>query len=290
MPFGDTYGHGMGTAWAWFRLTHPFPSILVTASSGLFAELAAGGHAPAGMLIRLLLSVGCSQCAIGAANDLVDRELDAATKPWKPVARRAIRPLAAAGFALACSLFCVVLSATLSLATLLAACVGLGCGLAYDLRLKRSRWSWLPYGVAIPTLPVWAWAAMGELTWRLAPVYPLGILLGLSLHLANTLPDLEGDSGFGVRGLAHGLGRRRGLAACWGALGLAQASTLALVPIVGFHGAAYPAGLAISVSLLIGVMLGYRFRPTTATLQVNFGLVALASLALALGWLGGVVI
>src|SRR6185312_1181240 len=151
--FGAVHGL-LDTAWVWFRLTHPFPSILVTASSGLFAELAAGGHAPAGMLVRLLVSVGSSQCAIGAANDVVDRELDAATKPWKPVARRAIRPSAAATFAIACSVACIIVSATLSPATLLAACVGLGCGLAYDLRLKRSRWSWLPYGVAIPTLPV----------------------------------------------------------------------------------------------------------------------------------------
>lgn len=274
-------------AWAWFRLLHPFPSILVTVSSGLFAELATGGHAPPGALLRLVLSVACSQCAIGAMNDVVDRALDAETKPWKPLARGAIRPLSAATFAWACSIVCLVLSATLSPATLAAACVGLGCGLAYDLRLKRTQWSWLPYALAIPTLPVWAWAAMGSLNARLAPVYPLGILLGLALHLANTLPDLEGDSGFGVRGLAHALGMRRALLLCWGALGLAQALTLGLAPVLGYRGPAYPIGLALSVTLLAGAMLGYRLRPTASTLQFNFGVVALASLALAVGWLAG---
>jgi hypothetical protein len=34
-------------------------------------------------------------------------------------------------------------------------------------------------------------------------------------------------------------------------------------------------------------MLGYRLRPTASTLQFNFGVVALASLALAVGWLAG---
>lgn len=283
-------GRAAALAWAWFRLVHPFPSILVTVATGLFAELAAGGHAPVGALVRLLGSVACSQCAIGAANDVVDQALDAATKPWKPVARGAISPRAAAILAWVCSGACLALSATLPSATLLAAALGLGCGLAYDLRLKRSRWSWLPYGLALPTLPVWAWVAMGKLTIRLAPAYPLGVLLGLAVHLANTLPDLEGDQGFGVRGLAHGLGRRRGLALCWGSLGLAQGVTLLLAPVLHYRGPAYPAGLAISLALLLGAMLAYRARPTSAVLQLNFGLMALASLTLAIGWLAGAVV
>ncbi|HVA88454.1 MAG TPA: UbiA family prenyltransferase [Chloroflexota bacterium] len=276
-------------AWAWFRLLHPFPSALVTGSSFLFAELATGGRADPWVLARLVLSVACSQGAIGAANDVVDRDLDAATKPWKPVARGVISRKAAAILAGVLSLLCLALSASLPLPTVLAALVGLGCGLAYDLKLKRSRWSWLPYGLAIPTLPVWAWAATGKLSGRLAPAYPLGLLLGLAIHLANTLPDLEGDRGFGVGGFAHGLGRRRGLRLCWAALGLAQCLTVALAPVIHYRGWAYPVGLGASVALLLVAMVGYRVRPTSGTLQFNFGVIALASLALAAGWLAGAV-
>jgi 4-hydroxybenzoate polyprenyltransferase len=220
---------------------------------------------------------------------MVDRALDAQTKPWKPVARGIIDPVAAGVLAGALSLACLALSATLSAATFLAAAIGLSCGLSYDFWLKRSRWSWLPYGLAIPTVPVYAWAALGQLSWRLLLAYPLGLLLGLALHLANTLPDLEGDQAFGVRGLAHGLGRRRSLALCWGAMGLAQALTLILAPVLGYHGIAYPLGLALSVTLLLLSMLLYRLHPTSRTLQINFGILALATLALALGWLGGAV-
>lgn len=258
-------------------------------SSCLFAELATGWTADPWALARLVLSVACSQGAIGAANDVVDRDLDAATKPWKPVARGVMSRRAAAILAGTLSVGCLVLSASLPMPTLLAALLGLGCGLSYDLWLKRSRWSWLPYGLAIPTLPVWAWAAMGQLTGRLAPAYPLGLLLGLAIHLANTLPDLEGDHGFGVSGLAHGLGRRRSLCLCWGALALAQGLTLTLAPLLHYRGWAYPAGLGISVALLLVAILGYRVRPTAATLQYNFGVIALASLALAAGWLAGAV-
>jgi len=276
-------------AWGWFRLLHPFPSALVTASSFLFAELAAGGQAEPGVLARLVLSVACSQGAIGAANDVVDRDLDAATKPWKPIARGVMSRKAATLLAGALSVGCLVFSASLPMPTLFAAVLGLGCGLSYDLWLKRSRWSWLPYGVAIPTLPVWAWAAMGQLTGRLAPAYPLGLLLGLAIHLANTLPDLDGDHAFGIRGLTHALGRRRSLLLCWGALAAAQGLTLLLSPLLEYRGWAYPAGLGISVALLLMTILGYRLRPTAATLQFNFGLIALASLALAAGWLAGAV-
>lgn len=282
-------GEWRRAAWGWFRLLHPFPSALVTASSFLFAEMAAGGHAETGALARLVLSVACSQGAIGAANDVVDRELDAATKPWKPVARGVISRKAAAVLAGALSVGCLALSASLPMPTVCAALLGLGCGLSYDLWLKRSRWSWLPYGVAIPTLPVWAWAAMEKLTGRLTPAYPLGLLLGLAIHLANTLPDLEGDHGFGIRGLTHELGRRRSLGLCWGALAAAQGLTLILAPVLEYRGWAYPTGLGTSVVLLLTAILGYRLRPTAATLQFNFGVIALASLALAAGWLAGAV-
>jgi 4-hydroxybenzoate polyprenyltransferase len=275
---------------AWFRLLHPFPSFLVTVASGFFAELAADGHAPTDRLLRLVLSVVCSQFAIGSANDVIDRELDAATKPWKPVARGAIQPRAATRLAVALSAACLALSASLSPATLFAACLGLGCGLAYDVWLKRTAWSWLPYGLALPTLPIWAWAAMDRLTGRLFLVYPLGLLLGLALHLANTLPDLEGDRAFGVRGFAHALGRRRSLALCWGAILLTQALTLALAPLLHYRGWIYPAGLILSVALTATSVALYRLRPTAHTLQINFGILALAALALALGWLAGALV
>ena len=75
--------------WAWFRLLHPFPSLLVTVATAVFAEMATGGHAAPGRLALLVTSVLCSQGAIGSANDVVDRDLDLITKPWKPVARGA---------------------------------------------------------------------------------------------------------------------------------------------------------------------------------------------------------
>jgi geranylgeranylglycerol-phosphate geranylgeranyltransferase len=274
---------------AWFRLMHPFPSVLVTLAGMAFTVLARGGGPPA----RVLL-VGCAllsmQFAIGSANDVLDRELDAVTKPWKPLARGAISPVAASLAATTlslCSLFCAVL---LGPAALAADAVCLGCGLSYDLWLKRTGWSWLPYCVALPTLPQFAWAVAGRFEPRLLLAYPLGFLIGLSLHLANTLPDLEGDHAFGIRGLAHALGRRRALLLCYGSLCSAQALTLALAPLLQYRGWGYPAGLAASLLLTVAAALVYRLHPVRAVLQWNFGLLAFAALALSLGWLAGAIV
>jgi 4-hydroxybenzoate polyprenyltransferase len=273
----------------WLRLFHPFPSFLVTASCVAFAEIALAGQSMPDRVARLALSVLCSQFAIGCANDVVDVQLDRATKPWKPIARGIVSSGTAAGLAVALSLACLGLSLSLPWPTALAASFGLGCGLAYDLWLKRSRWSWLPYGLAIPTLPLWSWLAVGRFSPALLVAYPLGVLLGLALHLANTLPDLDGDAAFGVMGLAHMLGARRSQIVCWAALLLAQALTLALAPVLGYSGAWYPLGLSISLLLLAATVVLNRVRPSSGTQQVSFGLVALSCLSLALGWLAGTI-
>ena len=282
--------HGMrlsAESWPWLRLFHPFPSFLVTASCTAFAAMALRGQIAPDRVGRLALSVLCSQFAIGSANDVVDMHLDRVTKPWKPVARGVVSGEVATRLAVVLSLASLVLSLTLPWPTILAAGLGLGCGLAYDLWLKRSRLSWLPYSLAIPTLPLWSWLAVGKFSPDLLLAYPLGVLLGLSLHLANTLPDIDGDAAFGVTGLAHELGTRRSQVVCCCALLLAQVLTLAMAPALGYRGVWYPVGLGVSFALLIATAALQRGRRANDMQQLGFGLVALSSLSLAVGWLGG---
>src|SRR2546423_565566 len=68
------------------RVIHPFPTLLNVAATGGLAFVAARGVPDGSLLARMLLLMFCAQSAIGIANDLCDRELDAATKPWKPIA------------------------------------------------------------------------------------------------------------------------------------------------------------------------------------------------------------
>src|SRR5262245_58181029 len=69
--------------WAWARLIHVFPSIVVT-GTGLGMGLAAAPLNPADAL-RLAGMVLGSQVFIGALNEYCDAESDRAGQPWKPI-------------------------------------------------------------------------------------------------------------------------------------------------------------------------------------------------------------
>src|SRR2546423_12703191 len=68
------------------RVIHPFPTLLNVAATGGLAFVAARGVPDGSLLARMLLLMFCAQSAIGIVNDLCDRDLDAATKLWKPIA------------------------------------------------------------------------------------------------------------------------------------------------------------------------------------------------------------
>jgi 4-hydroxybenzoate polyprenyltransferase len=87
------------------RLVHPFPSAL-NAILVLGIAVLAGGELP--VAFQLALAMLGIQFCIGAVNDLYDEELDAKSKPFKPIpARRVTRRTAwsVAGACGACRCF-----------------------------------------------------------------------------------------------------------------------------------------------------------------------------------------
>jgi 4-hydroxybenzoate polyprenyltransferase len=228
------------------------------------------------------------QSTIGVANDIFDRELDAATKPYKPLVSGALSMRAAVPLALLLLCSAVATSATLGAAGFTLAMVGLVCGLAYDARLKRTVLSAVPFMVAIPTLPFWIWATLGEweaVLWWLAP---LGGLIGLSLHLANTLPDIDDDAAHGVRGFAHALGKRASMLLAWGAFGTALVIASAIAPAAGYDaGIIVPTLLLGSACLAVSIAL-WIMRREDASLRIGFGVMAAGAAATAVGWLAAV--
>ncbi|MFN8556009.1 MAG: UbiA family prenyltransferase [Dehalococcoidia bacterium] len=160
-------------------------------------------------------------------------------------------------------------------------------GLAYDLWLKRSAWSSLAYAVALPLVPVWVWTALGRFTPALLWVWPIGLLLGGALHLANALPDLDADAAHGVRGAVQRLGRRRALAAAWGGYGGAVLLALALGLALGHARGPLLAGTGAAGALLAAAVTAYAVRPGAGALQAGWTLLAPGAGALAVGWLAG---
>jgi 4-hydroxybenzoate polyprenyltransferase len=267
------------------RLIHPFPTLLNVAATAGLALVAAGGDPPAGVLARMLLLMLCAQSAIGVANDLFDRELDAATKPWKPLVIGAVSSRQAQLLAIALIGATAALAGTLGGWSFVLAVLGLVCGLAYDVRLKRTLLSAVPFMVAIPVLPLWVWVTVGEWQRDLWWLLPLGALLGLALHLANTLPDLEDDAAHGVRGLAHALGARVSALVAWGSYVSAIMLSLAIAPLVGYDWRVYAPAAAFGAGCVVAGAAAFALPRDEFALQAGFGALGIGSAVLAVGWL-----
>ncbi len=286
---GGVLRHLLGLLWA----GHPLPGSLFTLAVGVFSVVAAAAahrSVNGAALVRVLLGVFCTQVAIGATNDYVDRELDAAGKRSKPIVLRMIAPWEAVALAVGATL--ILLAAVAPLGPLpLAITLGIeALGLAYDLFFKGTPVSALLYAVYFPLNPLLAWVVFGRWQPFLPWIVPLGALLGIAANVSNSLPDLDADRAAGIRGLPHLLGRHACQAVAWGAPLLLLAILWAL-DLTGAVPARAPALLVASACGIAGALLPiwrYRRQPTSATLRSNFAIQAACMLGLAAGWLGAV--
>ncbi len=285
-PRGPTLSHRRGRRVLHaLRLLHPFPTLLNAVAVVLLALVAADGHPAPGTALRLAVTMLAVQSAIGIVNDCVDRELDAGPKPWKPIPAGVVGMRTAWGLGALVAALALLLGATLGPAAWLLSTAGLGVGLAYDLRLKRTPLSGLTYAVALPLVPLWVWTALGRFTPALLWVWPVGVLLGGALHLANALPDLEADATGGVRGLAQRLGRRRALAGAWGGYLLAVLLAAALGLLLGHERRPLLLGAAGALVLLGAAVAAFAHRPGAAGLRLGWSLLAPGAALLAVTWL-----
>ncbi|MDD9206331.1 UbiA family prenyltransferase, partial [Georgenia sp. 10Sc9-8] len=108
-----------------------------------------------------------------------------------------------------------------------------GSGWAYNVVLKRTVLSAVPYLIAFGSLPVVVWLAGDPATLPPGWVVAAGSLLGLGAHLLNALPDLADDAATEVHGLPHRLGGRVS-----GLLALAALAVASAVTVVGPGGPA----------------------------------------------------
>ncbi|QKW24149.1 UbiA family prenyltransferase [Kitasatospora sp. NA04385] len=188
-------------------------------------------------------AVAAGQLSIGWSNDLIDRRRDAdAGRTDKPLAAAELtvrRITAATRWAVAC---CVLLSAACGVAAATAHLTAVAAGWAYNLRLKATVWSWLPYAVAFALLPAFVTLALPGRPWPAPDVLGAGALLGTAAHFANVLPDLAADRAAGIRGLPQRLGRRASAAV---AVLAATAAALLLAPGWPVLAVTAPAALAV---------------------------------------------
>jgi 4-hydroxybenzoate polyprenyltransferase len=269
-------------------LPHAMPVVVVMIATAAFALIAADGWPGIGPMARLLGAMLGGQLAIGAVNELVDAELDAVAKPGKPipaglVSRRGAGAMVGGGLAMM-----TVLGLTFGHGPFLLLIVGTGAGIAYSLWFKRTIWSWLPYLVALPLLPIWVWAALGEVEAGLVAIYPIGAAAVIAIQIAQSLPDVEADRATGVRTLAVTLGSRTARRTCWGAMLLAAALASALAPWLSDHPARVWVATAVVVGL-VGLNVVIRLHDERRGVLACFPCIAAAAVVLGIGWTAALV-
>ncbi|MFA3872984.1 UbiA family prenyltransferase [Streptomyces sp. MMCC 100] len=191
---------------ALLRSCHPEPAVAVTVFTTALAMATGRGLAGSAAVAVAVLA---GQLSVGWCNDAVDAQRDMVCgRRDKPVASGDLPPRTVAVAAGAALGLCVPLS-LLSGAAAGAAHLGgmVVAGWAYNLRLKHTVLSPLPYAVGFGSLPAFVTLGLPSPSWPAWWAVTAGALLGVGAHLVNVLPDIEDDLTTGVRGLPQRLGR-----------------------------------------------------------------------------------
>ena len=240
----------IGRAVALARAAHPGPTVAVTTVAvllGLSTELSGS------QLLLVATTVLVGQLSIGWSNDWLDAQRDAAAgRLDKPTAEGAVSVRAVRRAALIAGPMAVPLS-------LAAGWVGawhlllVASGWTYNLGVKGTPWSPVPYLVGFAALPVYVeGVAETPTSWWLAVA---GGLLGAAAHFANAAPDVAHDRRLGVLGLPQRIGARASMVVA-----------LALLAVVG--------GLLLSKIEASGTQLTAAALLVAAPILGGFALVA----------------
>ncbi len=215
-----------GTLPALAVAAHGGPCVAVTTLAALLA-VAADLDLTTGVVVTAAVLTG--QLTIGWGNDLLDARRDASVgRTDKPLADGRLDPALVRGCLTAAAVACVALSVAVGWRSALVHLVLLvGMGHAYNLGLKATALSWLPYAVAFGSLPAVVTLAGPDGAWPAWWLMAAGASLGVGAHLLNTLPDLADDARTGVRGLPHRIGEQASRVVA--AVVLAGASALAVL-------------------------------------------------------------
>ena len=246
------------TASALARSTHPGPTVAVTT---IAVALGVGVGLSLWQLLVLGLAFLLGQASVGLSNDWIDADRDRAVgRTDKPVAAGQLDDAVARNAAIVTAVAAVALTLPLGPAATVAHAAFIGSAWAYNLGMKSTPLSVVPYVVSFGLLPLIVTLALTEPALASPWAMLAGSLLGVAAHFANVLPDLDDDRATGIRGLPHRLGRRPSGFVIAGSLAAASTS---IVVGPGPAPAYYYVGLALSVALAaVCAVLLARAEPT----------------------------
>lgn len=205
---------------------HPLPTVAMTSALTTGARLTGRSGGDCALVAGTVLT---GQLTVGWLNDLLDRDRDVRVgRRDKPLAAGRIDPGTVAAAIAGASTLVVPLSLANGRASGAAHLGAVASAWAYDLGLKRTALSWLPYAVSFGLLP--AFLSYGGSTSGPAgaeargavdghghggpptvEMTALAALFGVGVHFLNTIPDLEEDERTGIRHLPLRVARRVGV-------------------------------------------------------------------------------
>jgi 4-hydroxybenzoate polyprenyltransferase len=241
------------------RSSHPGPTIAVTILSAVLALAVGLGL---GRTALLTVAVLAGQLSIGLSNDLVDAARDRQVgRRDKPLALGLVSATTAALATGVVTALAVGLTFVLGWAAGVAHLVFLVSGWAYNLGLKRTAWSAVPFLVGFGSLPALVTLSAAPPAVPAAWALVVGAAFGVAIHFTNVLPDLDDDARTGVVGLPHRLGRLRAGLVAFGALAFAGLATVVGLVLddsasplrtgLGLVGAAATLGLSVAGAVVV---------------------------------------
>ncbi|MFJ5681267.1 UbiA family prenyltransferase [Streptomyces sp. NPDC093099] len=233
---------------------HPGPTAAVTLLVAGLA-VAAGQDVPGCLLVTAAVLTG--QLSVGWSNDAVDAARDtAAGRRAKPVVDGAVGARTVRAAALTALVLCVPLSLAYGALAGVVHLVGVAAAWLYNVRLKSTVLSWLPYAIGFASLPAFVTLGLPGQPRPAWWIVTAAALVGVGAHLGNVLPDIEADLALGVRGWPQRLGPAAVRL-------LLPAPLVAATVLLALGGAGVVGAVAVAVALITAVggsLLGRR-RP-----------------------------
>jgi 4-hydroxybenzoate polyprenyltransferase len=229
------------------------------------------------------------QASIGALNDVIDAPSDAGRKPGKPIPSGLVAPATARIVAVLGAVTGFLLAAVSGWGLVALAAASLGVGYAYDLRAKGTAWSWLPFAIGVPLLPVFAWyGATGALPTSFAVLLPSAVAAGAALAMANARADLERDLAAGHESVAIRVGSDRAWWLSALLLGVVLAVALGSLWLRGAAAVALGASMAAGGVIAVGLGLARPLGASAARRERAWEVQAIGVALLAAAWLAGI--
>jgi 4-hydroxybenzoate polyprenyltransferase len=275
-----------------YLLSHPIPVSFHILAVTIFTLLAAWPHFTWSIIVLVIAAHAAMQVSIAMLNDYCDRNTDAYSKPEKPIPRGLVYPREALIAGLLMIVIMLILLTQLPLLALIISLCYLALGQAYNLGLKSTPLSGIVFALAMPLIPLYAFAGVGRTPPVIFWLVPAGFLLGIALNLANSLPDVEEDAAHGAKTLAVVLGVRRAFVVCQTLIVLCAAmiGMLMITRIVPANPWIIAPVLILTCLEVVAMLLFFGPEKPLKTRKTYFYLVTLTCILLAGGWLIGVLI